>query len=107
MERDEQDERDEREGQGEQAGDPHLKLVRIAVLENEYESQMLSEFLQENGIPHYIQSYYDAAYGTLFQSQMGWGEVQAEPTYQEEILEVLEQLRKPFDGPFEKQPPEA
>jgi hypothetical protein len=70
------------------------KTVKVAVLENEIESQMLASILDEQEIPHIIQSYHDAAYDGLFQMQKGWGYVVAPESCKSEILEILEELRE-------------
>ena len=68
--------------------------IKIAILENEIEAGLLESILTERDIPHHIMSYYDTAYDGLFQTQKGWGRVSAPGIYQEEILEILSDLRK-------------
>jgi hypothetical protein len=76
--------------------------VKIAVLENDIEAQVLDSILEERGIPHLMRSYHDTAYDGLFQTQQGWGHVSAPRSCREEILEVLRDLRQqasPREGP--------
>ena len=47
--------------------------VKVDILENEIEAQLLDSILNERNIPHHIQSYHDTAYDGLFQAQKGWG----------------------------------
>jgi hypothetical protein len=47
--------------------------VKVAVLDNQFEAQVLADILAERRIPHSMRSYYDAAYDGLFQMQKGWG----------------------------------
>lgn len=68
--------------------------IKVAVLENEIEAQMLGSILTEQEIPHIIQSYHDSAYDGLFQLQKGWGYVMAPETFRDEILSILTELRE-------------
>jgi hypothetical protein len=68
--------------------------VRAAFLDNEIEAQLLESILQQRDIPHLVRSYHDTAYDGLFQTQLGWGYVSSPPAYQEEIKEILSDLRK-------------
>jgi hypothetical protein len=68
--------------------------VRAAFLENEIEAQLLDSILTQRDIPHRIRSYHDTAYDGLFQTQLGWGYVSSPLAYQEEIDEILSDLRK-------------
>ena len=66
---------------------------RILILENEMEAQRLSSILEEENIPHVVRSYHDSAYNGIFQSQRGWGHLEAPETYEEKILSLYDQLR--------------
>ncbi len=74
--------------------EPEEQFVKIAVLRNEVEARLLDSILGERSIPHLIRSYYDSAYNGLFQSQKGWGRLDAAEKHKQEILEILEDLRK-------------
>ena len=50
-------------------------LFRVRVLENPVEAMVASDALREADIPHAIESYWDTAYGPLFQMHRGWGAV--------------------------------
>lgn len=67
---------------------------KIAVVDNQFEAQLLAEILAERRIPHVLKSYYDAAYDGLFQTQKGWGAVYAPPQYKAEIGEIIASLRE-------------
>lgn len=71
-----------------------MEFVRIAVLDNTFEADMLTAMLDENQIPHLIRTYEDEAYGTLFQTTRGWGAVLAPEKHREEILQLLAELRR-------------
>ena len=72
--------------------------AKIATLENEIEARLLDSILTERKIPHLMRSYYDTAYDGLFQTQKGWGYVAAPESYDEEIREILCDLRKQVDN---------
>lgn len=46
---------------------------KIAIVENQFEAQLLQSILDEQGISYYVKSYYDTAYDGLFQKNKGWG----------------------------------
>ena len=68
-------------------------FIKIAVLENAIEAQLLSSVLTQYEIPHRLRSYHDTAYDGLFQLQKGWGEVDGPTEARQQILEALAELR--------------
>ena len=68
--------------------------IKVALLENAIEAQVLESILSEQNIPHMMRSYYDTAYDGLFQIQKGWGYVAAPESYHDEINEILNDLRE-------------
>ena len=73
--------------------------VKVTVLDNEIEAQLLDSILEERDIPHLMVSYHDTAYDGLFQTQKGWGHVSAPAPFKEEIREILEAVRKDAQQP--------
>jgi len=68
--------------------------VKVDILENEIEAQLLDSILNERNIPHHIQSYYDTAFDGLFQTQKGWGCVSCPRLWSEEIEIILSEIRQ-------------
>jgi hypothetical protein len=68
--------------------------ARGEVLNNEVEARLLSSLLDEEGIPHHLQSYRDSAYDGIFQPERGWGHVEADPRHHDRIRELLLDLRR-------------
>ena len=68
-------------------------FVKIALLDNAIEAQLIDSILNDQSIPHMLRSYHDTAYDGLFQVQKGWGEVRAPADFKEMILEILESIR--------------
>lgn len=69
------------------------KFIKIAVLENTIEAQLISSMLNQLDIPHQIISFYDTAYDGLFQMQKGWGELLAPSNYERVIHDVIKDVR--------------
>jgi hypothetical protein len=69
------------------------RFEKIAVIDNEIEALCLRSELEERGIPHRIQSYYDLAYDGLFQFSAGWGHVEAQVKRRDEVLGILQEIR--------------
>jgi hypothetical protein len=64
------------------------KQVKILIFRNEIEAMLLKEILTEKEIPHLIRSYHDSAYDGLWQSQSGWGHIEAPEELKEEIIAI-------------------
>jgi len=71
---------------------------KIATLDNEFEAQLLASILEEREIPHRLRSYHDTAFDGLFQTQKGWGVVQAPDAYADEVREIIADIRKGYEG---------
>jgi len=70
------------------------KYKKIAVIDNEIEAQILENILIEQNIFYVIRSYYDEAYGGLFQFQKGWGEVYGSEEDEQVIKKILQAIRQ-------------
>jgi hypothetical protein len=68
------------------------KPVKILMFKNEIEAMLLDEILTEKQIPHLIRSYHDSAYDGLWQTQSGWGHIEAPGEYADEILRIYNQM---------------
>ncbi len=62
------------------------------MFKNEIEAMLLDEILTEKQIPHLIRSYHDSALNGLWQTQSGWGHVEAPEEYAEEIRKTYSQM---------------
>jgi hypothetical protein len=67
--------------------------VRIAVIDNEVEAELLDRYLDEDEIPHVMVSYSDAAFSGIYQTTHGWGHVEAAAEDREEIEAILKDIR--------------
>jgi hypothetical protein len=68
------------------------KPVKILMFKNEIEAMLLDEILAEKQIPHLIRSYHDSAYNGLWQTQSGWGHIEAPEEYSDEILNIYNHM---------------
>jgi hypothetical protein len=62
-------------------------------LSNQIEASLLDAMLQQDGVPHFVRSYQDRAYGRLWQFQSGWGYVETPTRYASGVRALLELLR--------------
>ena len=69
------------------------EFIKIAILENAIEAQLLDSIMGEQNIPHRLRSFHDTAYDGLFQFHKGWGEVYAPGEFKDEIRKMLETIR--------------
>lgn len=70
-----------------------VQFIKVMVLENHAEAQVLGSMLEQLDIPHRIRTFHDTAYNGLFQVQKGWGEIYAPPQFETEILDILADIR--------------
>ena len=70
------------------------RYEKIVVLDNEVQAQLVDSVLSERGIPHMMMSYRDAAYDGIFQGQKGWGHIEAPQHYKQEIIDILEDIKR-------------
>lgn len=68
------------------------EFKKIVALDNEIQARLMDSILTEREIPHRMRSYHDSAYDGIFQTQKGWGIIQAPIEYKEEILAILADL---------------
>ena len=68
-------------------------FIKIAILENGIEAQLIGSILDQREIPYRTRSYHDTAYDGLFQVQKGWGKLYAPQPFKKEILQVIEEVR--------------
>jgi len=68
------------------------KTVKILEFDNEFEANQLDGILTEKNIPHIIRTYHDSAYDGLWQTQSGWGHLEAPENFSEEILAVFKDM---------------
>jgi hypothetical protein len=64
----------------------------ILTIENEIEARILQKLLDERRIPYILKSYYDSALDGLYQTQKGWGHIEAPAKYEEEIVSIYNDI---------------
>jgi hypothetical protein len=67
---------------------------KITVAENKFEADLISQTLQEEGIPCMIRSYHDTAYDGIFIPQKGWGGVMVPEELVEKAKVIIAELRQ-------------
>jgi hypothetical protein len=70
------------------------KLEKIAVLESEVQAELVDSVLEQRNIPHLMRSYHDSAYDGIFQTHAGWGQIEAPAAFRDEILAVIEDVKR-------------
>lgn len=68
------------------------RTVKILVLNNAIEANLLDGLLNEREIPHMIRSFHDSALDGLYIVQKGWGRLDAPEEYKEEILRIYNEM---------------
>ena len=70
------------------------KLEKIAVLDSEVQAELVDSVLSERDIPHLMRSYHDSAYDGIFQTHGGWGHIEAPQSFRDDILAVIEDIKR-------------
>lgn len=70
------------------------RYEKIIVLNNEIEARLMNQILNDRQIPHIIQSYHSLAYGVIFQFSGGWGHIEAESKYRNQIISIYSELKE-------------
>jgi hypothetical protein len=83
------------------------RFKKIAVAENQFEADLITQTLADEGIPCLIRTYHDTAYDGLFITQKGWAAVMvpedAAPQADAIITELRQGIKPPLrDGKAEK-----
>jgi hypothetical protein len=82
------------------------KLEKVAVLDNEVQAELVDSVLSQRDIPHIMRSYYDSALDGLYQARSGWGHVEAPESFKDEVLAVIEDIkRQASSGTAPQSPP--
>jgi hypothetical protein len=71
--------------------------TKILIFNNEFEAKLLDEILNEKEIPHLIRSYHDSAYDGLWQTQSGWGHLEADEELKEDVLNIYNEMSKDLE----------
>jgi len=73
------------------------KWTKVIVLDNDIQAMALESELKARQIPHFMRSYHDIAYNGLFQTQKGWGHVEAPADYHQQIKDIFAALMAEAD----------
>ena len=69
-------------------------LKKIAVAENKFEADFISQTLQEEGITCMIRPYHDTAYDGIFIPQKGWGAVMVPEALEGKASAIIDEIRE-------------
>ncbi len=67
---------------------------KVTVAENRFEADLISQTLQQEGIPCLIRSYHDTAYDGIFIPQKGWAAVMVPEELKGKAEAVIAELRQ-------------
>ena len=68
-------------------------MIRLTILENRFETDLITRALAEDGIAYLIKRYEDSAYDGLFVTQKGYAALYVEETDKEAAEAVVETVR--------------
>jgi ketol-acid reductoisomerase len=67
---------------------------KVAVAENKFEADLISQTLQQEGIACLIRSYHDTAYDGIFIPQKGWAAILVPEELKEKAPAVIDEIRR-------------
>ena len=68
------------------------EFIKIIEFDNGVQANMLESELNERKIPFMIRSYHDSAYDGIFQTQLGWGYLEAPEEFEDQIKSIFSDL---------------
>jgi hypothetical protein len=66
-----------------------MENLVVLRLHNEIEAQVLTSILDQDHIPYVVRSFNDAVFNGIFQSQLGWGQIEADYQYANRINNLV------------------
>ena len=72
-------------------------LVKVFILKNWFEADIIKGELEKEGIPVLIRSFRDTAYDGIYIPQKGWGEVRVPEKDKKRAEEIIDILEKAFE----------
>ncbi|MFH2011169.1 MAG: DUF2007 domain-containing protein [Pseudomonadota bacterium] len=70
------------------------KLSKVHVLENRFESDVIGDALEKEGITFIVREFRDTAYNGLFIPQLGWGEILVSEEDTKKAEKIIRDIRK-------------
>ncbi len=81
---------------------PVKKRPTVIPIDRELDAEYLKSVLKDREIPHTFVSYYDSAYGGIFQLQNGWGHVEVPIEHVETVKQLYDEVREAEIAPEEQ-----
>jgi len=82
---------------GVEGGDRSLdNFVKIFVVENKFEADMLSQALQREGVPVMVRTFSDTAYDGLYIPQKGWAAIMVPEEFRALGEKVVNEFKEAF-----------
>jgi hypothetical protein len=75
-----------------------MNWKKLITLDNRFQADLLTDALDQEGIPFLLREYRDTAYDGLFIGQKGWGTVMVDEGAMETAQSIVDDLfrKKPF-----------
>jgi len=67
---------------------------KVTIVENKFEADLITQALQQEGIPCMLRSYHDTAYDGIFIPQKGWGAIMVPENAEERARNIIDELRE-------------
>ena len=72
-------------------------MIRLTTLENRFETDLITNALDQEGIEHVVKPFQDSAYDGLFVTQKGYGLLLVEETQEDRAREIVAAVRESVD----------
>ncbi len=76
----------------------HNNFTKIHTLTNQFEADILSEALDQAGIPVLVRPFQETAYAEIFVTQKGWGWLMAPLRWKEKAKDIIQATLKDFEA---------
>ena len=73
-------------------------MIRVTTLENRFETDLITDALDQEGIEHVVKPFQDSAYDGLFVTQKGYGLLLVEESQADRAREIVAAVRESVES---------
>lgn len=89
---------DERKKEEERFREETKTLVKVFILRDRFEADVITRELEKEGIPFLVRSFRDTAYNGIYIPQKGWGEIRVPDKEKNRAREIIASLEAVLEG---------
>lgn len=68
-------------------------MIRVAVLENQFEAELVAQVLDADGVDFVLKTFHDTAFDGIFETRKGYAWVLADEKDRAKIMQTVDEVR--------------